>query len=50
MCPGEPRPPPRVIMPDMNAEIAAYDASIRTRLEGAVACLDGLTESQRKQA
>ena len=33
-------------MPDMNAEIAAYDASIRTRLEGAVACLDGLTESQ----
>ena len=33
-------------MPDMNAEIAAYDASIRTHLEGAVACLDGLTESQ----
>jgi hypothetical protein len=33
-------------MPDMNAEIAAYDGYIRARLERAVACLDGLTESQ----
>lgn len=30
----------------MNAELAAYDESIRMRLEAAVACLDGLTEAQ----
>jgi hypothetical protein len=30
----------------MNAEIAAYDSSIRDRLTRAVACLDGLTEAQ----
>ena len=30
----------------VNAEIAAYDASIRTRLERVVACLDGLSEGQ----
>lgn len=30
----------------MNAEIAGYDESIRTRLEAVVSCLDGLTEAQ----
>jgi len=30
----------------MNAEIASYEESIRTRLEAVVACLDGLTEAQ----
>ena len=30
----------------MNAELAAYDESIRTRLGAAVACADGLTEAQ----
>lgn len=36
----------RDIMPDMNPEVAAYDASIRERLALAVGCLDGLTEAQ----
>ena len=30
----------------MNAEIASYEESIRTRLEAVVGCLDGLTEAQ----
>jgi uncharacterized damage-inducible protein DinB len=30
----------------MNAEVAAYNESIRMRLAAAVACLDGLTEAQ----
>ena len=30
----------------VNAEIAAYDSSIRARLERVVACLDGLSEAQ----
>jgi hypothetical protein len=30
----------------MNAEIAAYDSYIRTRLERVITCLDGLSEAQ----